>query len=180
MVNFLVCVTITWIKTALRTFLKVSRVSHRFSQNLHEDKRTLATGVSVNILQKDQINFIKSYSTVNGSVKQVEYKSIVLNGLCQLRLEIGQFLSEVKLVDARFWWHLAVHEPARSNQKSAPACSESLFDMYWRCFILNKEKSPNVVVCWHWHFTLSFVFGQSWRGLGKRITWFFKPFLFFC
>ena len=70
--------------------------------------------------------------------------------------------------------------PARSNQKSAPAYSESLFDICWRFFILNKEKSPNVVVCWHWHFTLSFVFGQSWRGLGKRITWFFKPFLFFC
>ena len=130
---------------------------------------------------KNQINFIKNYSTVNGSVKQVEYKSIVLNSLRQLRLRIGQFWSEVKLICwARFWWHLAVHGPARSNQKSAPAYIESLFDMYWRCFILNKEKSPSVVVCWHWHFTLSSVFGQSWRGLSKRITWFFKPFLFFC
>ena len=133
--QFLVCIIIKWIKTALRKFLKVSRASHRFSQNLHEDKRTLTTGVSVNILQKDQINFIKSYSTVNGSVKQVEYKSIVLNGLCQLRLEIGQFLSEVKLVDARFWWHLAVHEPARSNQKPAPAYSESLWHVLKMLYI---------------------------------------------
>ena len=50
MVNFLVCITIKWIKTVLEAFLQVSRASHKFTQNLHEDKRTLETGVSVNIL----------------------------------------------------------------------------------------------------------------------------------
>ena len=29
---------------------RLSRASHKFTQNLHEDKRTLETGVSVNIL----------------------------------------------------------------------------------------------------------------------------------
>lgn len=44
-------------------------------------------------------------------------------------------------MDARFWWHLAVHEPARSNQKPAPAYSVSLWHVLKMLYIKQREKS---------------------------------------